>query len=100
MTDSSRAVSAVVDHVFERYPQVGRRAGIHDLDARLPDLAPDSLSDVDGLVAAVSSIPDEHADPETRADLGAAYRVLAVERFRIADLGRPHRGPGEWLGET
>lgn len=103
MTNSLRAVSAVVDYVFERYPQVGRRAGRHDLDARLPDLEPDSLSEVDSMASAVTAALDElpeHGDPELRADLGAASRVLAGERFRIADLGRAHRGPGEWLGET
>ncbi|MGW1656551.1 DUF885 family protein [Streptomyces atratus] len=97
------SVSAVVDYVFDRYPQVARRAGRHDFDGQLPEVAPDSLSDVDGLLAAVSGQLDalpEDADPEVRADLGTAMRVLTDERFRIAELGRSHRGPDEWLAET
>jgi hypothetical protein len=103
MTDALSSVLAVVDYVFERYPHAGRRAGRRDLDARLPDVAPDSLSDVDGMLAAVSARLDalpEDADPEVRADLSTASRVLTVERFRIAELGRSHRGPNEWLAET
>lgn len=100
MTDS---VSAVVDHVFARYPHVGRRAGRHDLDGVLPAVTPDSVSEVDGLLAGVTAALDElggDAGPEVRADLSTAMRVLTMERFRIADMGRPHRGPGEWLDET
>ncbi|MGI5426018.1 DUF885 family protein [Streptomyces sp. CA-179760] len=97
------SVSAVVDYVFDRYPQVARRAGRHDFDSRLPEVVPDSLSDVDGLLATVSgqldALPDE-SDPEIRADLGTALRVLTDERFRIGALGRVHRGPDEWLAET
>ncbi|MFI6053455.1 DUF885 family protein [Streptomyces violascens] len=97
------SVSAVVDYVFDRYPQVARRAGRHDLDGRLPEVAPDSPSHVDALLATVSGQLDalpEGADPEARADLGTALRVLTDERFRIAALGRIHRGPDEWLAET
>ncbi|WP_079159445.1 DUF885 family protein [Streptomyces griseus] len=97
------SVSAVVDHVFERYPQVARRAGRHDFDARLPAVLPDALHDVDRLLTAVRAQLDilpEHADPEVRADLGTAMRVLTDERFRIAELGRPHRGPELWLAEA
>ncbi|MER6447518.1 DUF885 family protein [Streptomyces venezuelae] len=93
----------MVDYVFERYPQVGRRAGRHDFDARLPEVAPDAPSDVEGLLSAVLGQLDtlpEDADPEVRADLGTAMRVLTDERFRIAELGRAHRGPDLWLAET
>lgn len=104
MTDAAlSSVSAAVDYLFERYPQVGRQAGRHDLDARLPDVTPDSPSDVDDLLAAVSAQLDvwpEDEDPEVRADLGAAMRLLTDERFRIAELGRSHRGPNDWLAET
>lgn len=97
------SVSAVVDHVFDRYPQVARRAGSHDFDGRLPEVVPDSASDLNGLLAAVrgqlDTLPDD-VDPEVRADLGAAMRVLTDERFRIAELGRSHRGPDGWLAET
>lgn len=95
--------SAVVDYVFDRYPQVARRAGRHDVDGRLPEVVPDSRSRVDGLLAAVTGQLDalpKDADPEVRADLGTAMRVLTDERFRITELGRPHRGPEEWLAET
>ncbi|WP_079169034.1 MULTISPECIES: DUF885 family protein [unclassified Streptomyces] len=97
------SVSAVVDHIFERYPQVGRRAGRHDFDGRLPAVLPDAPSDVDGLLTAVRTQLDTlpaNADPEVRADLGTAMRVLSDERFRIAELGRPHRGPDLWLAEA
>ncbi|MEV5546742.1 DUF885 family protein [Streptomyces sp. NPDC052309] len=97
------SVSAVVDHVFQRYPQVGRRAGRHEFDARLPEVSADTPSDVDGLLTAVRTRLDalpEDADPEVRADLGTAMRVLTDERFRIAERGRPHRGPDLWLAET
>lgn len=104
MTDAAMSsVSAVVDYVFARYPHVGREVGRHDLDARLPDVVPDALSDVDSLLAAVSTQLDvlpADADPEVRADLGTAQRVLADERFRMAELGRLHRGPSAWLEEA
>nr|WP_193097153.1 DUF885 family protein [Streptomyces sp. C8S0] len=93
----------MVDHIFERYPQVGRRAGRHDFDGRLPAVLPDAPSDVDGLLTAVRTQLDTlpaNADPEVRADLGTAMRVLSDERFRIAELGRPHRGPDLWLAEA
>lgn len=102
-TDSTSPVSAVVDHIFERYPHVARRAGSHDADAVLPVVEPDTVSDVDTMltaaVAHLEALPED-ADPELRADLGAAMRVLTDERFRIADLGRVHRGPSWWLAET
>ncbi|WP_433399624.1 DUF885 family protein [Streptomyces sp. CA-146814] len=97
------SVSDVVDHVFERYPQVARRAGRHEFDARLPEVSPDLRSDVEGLLTTVRAQLDalpENADPEVRADLGTAMRVLDDERFRIAELGRAHRGPDLWLAET
>jgi hypothetical protein len=101
--DTMNSVSAVVEYVFEHYPEIARRAGKHDLDARLPAVEPDSVSDVDTLLTAASArfdaLPDD-ADPELRADLGTAVRVLSDERFRIADLGRVHRGPNDWLFET
>ncbi|WP_133912186.1 DUF885 family protein [Streptomyces sp. NBC_00582] len=104
MTSAAQnSVSAVVEYVFRRYPQVARRAGRHDLDGRLPDVVPDSPSEVDGLLTAVRAPLDalpEDADPELRADLGTALRVLTDERFRIVGLGRPHRGPDLWLAET
>lgn len=93
---ASISVSAVVDHVFARYPQVGRRAGCHEFDARLPEVSPDSVSDVDRLLTAVRTRLDalpEGADPEVRADLGTAMRVLTDERFRIAERGRRTAGP-------
>ncbi|MCX4762819.1 DUF885 domain-containing protein [Streptomyces sp. NBC_01275] len=104
MTSAAQnSVSAVVDYVFERYPQVGRRAGCHAFDARLPDVVPDAPSDVDGLLTAVraqlDALPGD-ADAEVRADLGTAMRVLTDERFRIAELGRAHRGPDLWLAEA
>ncbi len=102
-SDALNSVSAVVDYVFERYPQVARRAGRHDFDGRLPEVVPDSRTEVDALLAAVARQADalpKDADPEARADLGTAMRILTDERFRIAETGRPHRGPDEWLAET
>jgi hypothetical protein len=104
MTDAAlSSVSAVVDYVFERYRLIGRWAGRRDLDARLPDVVPDSLSDVDNLLRAVTvrlDVLPEDADPELRADLSTAVHVLSDERFRIAELGRVHRAPRLWLAET
>lgn len=101
--DSTSPVSTVVDHIFERYPHVARRAGKHGADAVLPVVEPDDVSDVDTMLTAAEAhlraLPED-ADPELRADLGAAMRVLTDERFRIADLGRVHRGPSWWLAET
>ncbi|MEV7275413.1 DUF885 family protein [Streptomyces sp. NPDC093111] len=97
------SVSAVVDHVFDRYPQVARRAGRHDFDGRLPEVVPDSPAVLDGLLATVTGHLDalpRDADPELRADLGTAARVLTDERFRITGAGRAHRGPEGWLAET
>lgn len=97
------SVSAVVDHVFSLYPQVARRAGRHDFDARLPLVEPRSTTEIDGLLATVSGQLDalpESADPERRADLGTAVQVLADERFQIAELGRVHCGPLDWIAET
>lgn len=97
------SVSAVVDYVFEHYPEVARRAGRHDFDARFPAVEPISMSDVDSLLTAATArldvLPGD-ADPELRADLGAAVGVLTEERFRIVELGGVHRGPGRWLAET
>ncbi|MGH3761747.1 DUF885 family protein [Actinophytocola sp.] len=97
------SVAGVVEHVFERYPQVGRRAGRHDLDGRLPTIEPPDLSEMDRMLTAASAGLDAlpaDADPELRADLGVAVQVLTDERFGIADLGRVHRGPNGWLAET
>ena len=97
------SVSAVVDYIFERYPQVARRAGRHEHDGRLPDVTPEAVSDSDGLLTGVlaqlGALPAE-ADPDVRADLGTALRVLTEERFRIGQLHRTHRAPAGWLDET
>lgn len=103
MSGALSSVSAVVDYVFDRYPQVARRAGRHDFDGRLPEVAPDSLAELDAMLGDVTAQLDalpHDADPEIRADLGTAQRVLTDERFRITGAGRAHRGPDEWLAET
>ncbi|MEU6263095.1 DUF885 family protein [Saccharopolyspora shandongensis] len=96
-------MSDVVEYVFEHYPHIARRVGRHGFDGCLPALDGRSATDLDHLRAAATSrlgsLP-EQADPEVRADLGAALGILADERFRIAGLGRAHFGPLEVLAET
>jgi hypothetical protein len=99
-TDSAAAsVSAVVDYVFRQYPNVARRAGAHEYDARLPLVAPRSVAEIDDLRATLSSFVDTEGDPEVRADVAAAVQVLEHERFFLAELGHVHLGPLEWLAE-
>lgn len=92
-------MSAVVDYVFRQYPHVARRAGAHEHDARLPQVAPRSVAEIDGLRATVASFVDTEDDPEVRADVAAAIQVLEHERFRVAELGNVYLGPLDWLAE-
>lgn len=97
------SVAEVVEYVFTRHPRVGRRAGRHDLDGRLPAVEPCDLRELDTLLATTSagleSLP-AGADPEVRADVSTAVQVLASERFRAAELGRLHPGTDDYLAET
>jgi hypothetical protein len=96
------SVSAVVEHIFTHYPQVGRRAGRHDLDGTLPAVAPRDVGELDALLAAASAGLDAlppNADPEVRADLSTAVRVIADERFRVVERGRVHPVPASCLDE-
>lgn len=87
--DVMNSVSEVVEHIFTHYPQVGRRAGRHELDGRLPAVAPRDLGELDALLATASAGLDAlppNVDPEVRADVSTAVRVLIDERFRVAAL--------------
>jgi uncharacterized protein (DUF885 family) len=100
---AASCVSAIVEHVFEQYPNTARLAGRHDQDGRLPQSCARSAADL-GLLAATAArhlgaLPDD-ADPELRADLDAAVRMAEGERFRATELGQPHLTPLEALAEV
>ncbi|WP_225944165.1 DUF885 family protein [Actinophytocola algeriensis] len=103
MQTATAAVSEVVEHIFERYPHVARRAGRHDPGTRVPVVEPIPVADLDRMLARLrrelAELPAT-ADPELCADLDAAAHVLAGERFPAAELDRPFRGPREWLAAT
>lgn len=103
-TDLARTVVAdTVEYLFEQYPHVARRAGRHDFDGRLPDVSTRSPSDLDRMRAAAErelSVLLRSADPELRADLGTAVKVLHGDRFQVAELGKAHPGPSDWLSAT
>lgn len=99
------AVEAVVEHFFRNYPSHGRRAGWHAADGCLPSLAR-PVAELDRLHALVASglrtlaASGERADPELRADLGAALHMVQSEQFELTAFGRTYRTPLEVLAET
>jgi hypothetical protein len=103
--EAKAVVQAVVTHIFRQYPNLGRRAGWHAVDGYLPSLEPRPAAELDRLCAAVlgclRTFPgDGSADPELRADLGAASHMVRAEQFQRDALGQTYLTPPEVLAET
>lgn len=93
------AVSDVLEYHFEVYPHAARDIGRHDFDGEFPDVFRPSMDDLDRFGHRLRSL-ESVADPELRADVRTSLAWLDRERFRVAVMGRPHRGPSECLGEA
>ncbi|MFL6126971.1 DUF885 family protein [Actinophytocola sp.] len=104
VSETAKAVvSEVLQHIFEQYPNIARRAGRHDYDGRLPEVTPRAAHDLAKLRAAVRAQVDglpATADPELRADLDAALAIAEEEHFCLAVLGQDQLGPRDFLAET
>lgn len=101
-TAAASSVSAIAAYAFEQYPHTARQAGRHDFDGRLPPSCVRPVADLDRLAANaarhLAALPD-NADPELRADLDAALRMVELERFRATELGQSRLAPAEILTE-
>ncbi|CRK56738.1 hypothetical protein [Alloactinosynnema sp. L-07] len=97
------SVSTVVEHFFRQHPSVARRAGRHEFDGRLPGVDRRSVDEIDRMLFVATNhlqaLP-ESVDPELRADVAAAVKLLDHERFRVAVLGRDRPGPLDLLAEA
>lgn len=100
---AASVVQETMNVIFAGYPHVARKAGCHDYDGKLPDMAPRSSADFARLQSAIGarldSLPDD-ADPDLRADLDCCRAILDHERFRIDELGYRFLGPMDWMYET
>jgi hypothetical protein len=102
------ALAAWLDDFFASYyrhrPVNATFIGVHDHDARLPDLSEhglgDALADAESLLARVPTLPGETPDETAAVDRALAQGFLRIQRWELASGHFAHGNPCVHTGEA